>query len=201
MARRAASISRAVMRARLVAFRPDSPKDTLLPRCARPGSRPWTRSGLFFARLLRELGLVEYLALEYPHLDADDAVGGVRFRQTVIDVGAEGVQRNAALAVPLGAGDFRTVEASGNAHLHAQRAAAHGAHHRALHGAAEHHALLDLLRDAVADQLRIELGLSDLGDVQAHVVDRHAEQRRGLLAQLLDVLAFLAAGDAGTRGL
>jgi hypothetical protein len=40
IARRAASISRAVMRARSVAFRPNSPKDTLLPRCARPVLRP-----------------------------------------------------------------------------------------------------------------------------------------------------------------
>ena len=36
MARRAASISRAVMRARLVAFRPYSPNETELPRWARP---------------------------------------------------------------------------------------------------------------------------------------------------------------------
>src|SRR5665213_4437644 len=36
MARRAASISRAVMRARSVALRPKSPKATVLPRIARP---------------------------------------------------------------------------------------------------------------------------------------------------------------------
>src|SRR5450432_4309201 len=40
MARRAASISRAVMRARLVAFRPNSPNDTELPRVARPAFLP-----------------------------------------------------------------------------------------------------------------------------------------------------------------
>src|ERR1700733_3362148 len=40
MARRAASISRAVMRARLVDFRPNSPKATELPRWARPVLRP-----------------------------------------------------------------------------------------------------------------------------------------------------------------
>ena len=62
-----------------------------------------------------------------------------------------------------------------HADLHAQRADAHRAHHGALHRAAEHHALLDLLRDAVGDELRVELGLADLGDVEAHVVDRHAE--------------------------
>src|SRR3974377_1520955 len=40
MARRAASISRAVMRARLVALRPNSPKETLAPRVAKPALRP-----------------------------------------------------------------------------------------------------------------------------------------------------------------
>src|SRR6185436_4231963 len=40
MARRAASISRAVMRARLVAFNPNSPKATELPRWAKPPLRP-----------------------------------------------------------------------------------------------------------------------------------------------------------------
>src|SRR6186713_372036 len=40
IARRAASISRAVMRARLVAFNPNSPKATELPRTANPPLRP-----------------------------------------------------------------------------------------------------------------------------------------------------------------
>src|SRR6185312_136841 len=40
MARRAASISRAVMRARLVAFKPNSPNATELPRRAKPPLRP-----------------------------------------------------------------------------------------------------------------------------------------------------------------
>ena len=40
-ARRAASIWRAVMRPRMVAFNPNSPKDTLLPRVATPRLRPF----------------------------------------------------------------------------------------------------------------------------------------------------------------
>src|ERR1700722_6254330 len=40
MARRPASISRAVMRARLVALSPNSPKDTELPRSAKPAFLP-----------------------------------------------------------------------------------------------------------------------------------------------------------------
>jgi hypothetical protein len=59
-----------------------------------------------------------------------------------------------------------------SAHLDAERAAAHRVRDGALHRAAEHHALLDLLRDALGDQLRVELRLADLGDVQAHVAHR-----------------------------
>src|ERR1700736_3731569 len=136
MARRAASISRAVMRARLVAFRPNSPKDTELPRWARPGIRPlnilrylvrlgcimaaYSQSGLCrrfghrccrslcrwcalsclaFRHGLLDLHLVEHFALEDPDLHADDAVGRVRLRQTVVDVSAERVQRNSSFAV------------------------------------------------------------------------------------------------------
>src|SRR5580698_6388151 len=113
MARRAASISRAVMRARLVDFRPNSPKATELPRWARPVLRPLNclrnlvRLGCSMIVLCRRLlggrrligaagryrgrstgfgrhfgsGLgargLEHLALEDPHLHADDAVGGV----------------------------------------------------------------------------------------------------------------------------
>src|ERR1700733_7861767 len=132
MARRAASISRAVMRARLVAFSPYSPKDTWAPRVARPPLRPlnclrylvrfgcsmlmghaftpgpWARrqrpaqrraagrrrggrgrpghgggrgrdgGGAFGVGFFPQIGLVAHLALEDPHLDADDAVGGMR---------------------------------------------------------------------------------------------------------------------------
>src|SRR6185437_7153954 len=98
-------------------------------------------------------------------------------------------------------GNLGAVQAAGHAHLHAEGSASHGAHHCALHCTAEHHALLDLLRNAVGDELRIQLGLADLGDVEAHVADGHAEELRRLLAQLLDVLALLADHDAGTRGL
>jgi hypothetical protein len=76
---------------------------------------------------------------------------------------------------------------------------AHRVGHGALHGAAEHHALLELLRDAFGDQLRVELGLADLGDVQAHVVHRHAQNLGHRRAELLDVLALLADHDARPR--
>src|ERR1700733_14782255 len=253
MARRAASISRAVMRARLVAFSPYSPKDTWAPRVARPPLRPlnclrylvrfgcsmlmgqaftpvpWARrqrpaqrraarrrgggrggaggppggggprrgGGALGLGFFRQIALVEHLALEDPHLDADDAVGGMRLRQPVVDIGTEGVQRDAALAVPLSARDFRAVEAPGHAHLHAERTGAHGAHHRTLHGAAEHHALLDLLRDGGAHQLRVELRLSDLGDVDLLGRALELDAADGALLQL--VLEELAHAEVSVH--
>src|SRR5579871_918258 len=229
MARRAASISRAVMRARSVALSPYSPNATVLPRCALPAIRPLNclrnlvrfgciialtlissrdRRGCRLGRLrgsslgfrLRHfgLGLVEHLALEYPHLDADHAIGRLRLGEPIVDVGAEGVQRHAPLAVALGGCDLRAVQAARDAHLDAERTRAHGVGDRALHRPSKHDALLELLRDALRDELRVELGLADLGDIQAHVLHRHAEDLRDLAAQLLDVLALLADHDAGT---
>src|SRR5262245_24432475 len=130
MARRAASISRAVMRARLVAFNPNSPNATWLPRWAKPLLRPLNclrylvrlgcnmdrysgrgfggrrgRGRRTLTRLARgdrlvDRRLLEHFTLEDPHLHADDAVGGAGFGETVVDVRAERVQRNATFAIP-----------------------------------------------------------------------------------------------------
>src|SRR6056297_1264684 len=123
MARRAASICRAVSRPRVVALRPNSPKDTSAPRCARPRLRPLNcflylvRFGCSIPVLLARRdfgrcrrGLVEHFALEDPDLDADHAVGGPGLGEAVVDFSAEGMQRHAALAVPLRPRDFRAVE-------------------------------------------------------------------------------------------
>src|ERR1700754_5095227 len=66
--------------------------------------------------------------------------------------------------------------------------------HRALHGAAERDAALQLLGDRFGDELRIELGLPDLDDVDDDV---GVGQVGDLAAQLLDVGALLADDDAG----
>src|SRR5881396_3424298 len=92
MARRAASIWRAVSRPRVVAFRPYSPKETLAPRVATPLLRPFC--SLRYLRLAgcsmfhpwfpgfllglgsgcrRLLALAEHFALEDEDLDADRA--------------------------------------------------------------------------------------------------------------------------------
>src|SRR5688572_21654107 len=185
MARRAASIWRAVRRPRSRALSPYSPKETLAPRVATPLLRPFcslryfllagcsmfhsrfpggflfTLDGLGGGRR-RLLALAEGLALEDEDLHSDRAVGGLGFREAVLDLGAQRMQRHASLAVPLGARDLGAVQTPGAGDLDALRAQAHGVLHGALHGAAKHHPLLELAGDRVGDQLGVELRLADL---------------------------------------
>src|SRR3954470_24986871 len=129
IARRAASIWRAVRRPRPIAFRPYSPKETFAPRVAIPLlrpfcslryfllagcsiSHPWFPGGFLVASIRTlalghgclgggQLALAQDLALEHEHLHADRAVRGMRFGEAVLDVGAQRVKRHAAFAVPL----------------------------------------------------------------------------------------------------
>src|SRR5207248_2539208 len=136
-------------------------------------------------------------ALVDPGLDADHAVGGLRLAQAVVDVSTQRVQRDAAFAVPLGAGNLDAVQAAGAHDLDALRAQAHGVLHGALHRAAEHDALLELLGNRVGDQLGVDLGLADLLDVHVHLLHAHDAAQLGL--QRLDLLALLADHYARTR--
>src|SRR5688572_18239857 len=243
MARRAASIWRAVSRPRVVALSPYSPKLTLLPRVAIPRLRPFcslrylrlagcsilrsclarARALARRARLLRPVGgrrfglrrrfldrardlggdgrgrllaLLDDLALEYPDLDADCTGAGLRCRDAVVDLGAQGVQRHAPFPVPLVARDLDAVEPARAGDLDALRAEAHRVGDGTFHGAAEHDALLQLLGDRVGDQLRVDLGLADFLDIDVH---RYAQHLLQLGLERLDVLAFLADDDAGAR--
>src|SRR5512139_3001689 len=117
MARRAASIWRAVKRPRAIAFRPNSPKLTLLPRVATPVLRPFcslryfllagcsmlcSRLSYFLFRLGRDGGsgfLLSGITLVNPYLDANDAVGGLGFREAVVDIGTQRMQRHTAFAI------------------------------------------------------------------------------------------------------
>src|SRR5262249_49953268 len=142
--------------------------------------------------------LAHDFALEDPHLHANHAVGGVGFGEAVVDVGTQRVQGHATFAVPLGTRDFRAVQTARDVDLDALGAEAHGVRHRALHGAAEHDATLELLGDRFGDQVGVELGLADLLDAD---MCRHLHERRDLLAQRLDVFTLLANHDTRTRGM
>src|SRR5262249_24094876 len=144
--------------------------------------------------VLRHRVVLHDLALEDPHLHPAGAVGGEGGGDPVIDVGAQRMQRHAALAIPLHARDLGAAEPARAVDADAAGAEPHRRLHRPLHGAAKGDAPLELLGDRFGDQLGIELGLSDFDDVDHHV---GLGELGDLLAQLLDVGALLADDDAG----
>src|ERR1019366_7950334 len=105
------------------------------------------------------LGEIQNFALVQPRLDADHPVRGVRFGETVIDVGAQGVQRKLPLQIPFAARDFRAVQTAAHAHLDALAAEAQRRIHRFAHRPPEGHALFQLQSDRFAHQLRVQLRL------------------------------------------
>src|SRR5207302_6342683 len=94
------------------------------------------------------------------------------FREAVVDVRAQRLQRQLAVQIPLGAGNFRSVEPPGDAHLDAARAEPQRRLDGLAHRAAERHALLELHRHRFGNQLAVELGLLDLLDVDEDLAAR-----------------------------
>src|ERR1700722_10207030 len=148
--------------------------------------------------VLRHRGVLQDLALEDPHLDAAGAVGGEAGGDPVIHVRPQRMQRHAAFAVPLHAGDLGAAEPTRAVDADAAGTQPHRRLHRTLHGAAKGDAALELLGDRFGDQLRVELGLADLDDINDDV---GLGELGDLLAQLLDVGALLADHHAGPRRL
>src|SRR5262249_22938599 len=139
IATRAASIWRSVNQQGSSAFKPNSPNATSPPRHALPRMRPrcclryLTFFGINIACLSpgargsprRALPIVllatsqrhEPLALVQPDLDADLTVGRVGLREAVVDVGAQRLQRQLTVQVPLRACDLGSVQPPGDPDL------------------------------------------------------------------------------------
>src|SRR5688500_5702765 len=130
--------------------------------------------GLHHQPVLGERVVAEDLALEHPHLDAADAVGGVRLGLGIIDVAAQRVQRHAALAVPFGAGDLGAAETAGAGDPDALSAEAQRRLHGALHRPAERDAPLELVGDALGDELGIDLDRKSTCLNSSHLVISYA---------------------------
>src|ERR1700678_2841965 len=155
-----------------------------------------SRVGLRHLLVLRHRIVLENFALEDPDFDPASAICRMRSGDAVVDVGAKRMQRHASLAVPFQTGDLRAAQTSRAVDTDAFGAEPHRRLHGALHRPAESDATLELLRDRVGDQGRVDFGLAHLDDV-----DRHFRLRQfgDLLAQLVDIGALLADHHAGTR--
>ena len=141
--------------------------------------------------------MFEDFAFEDPALHADDAIGGLGFGKAVVDVGAQGVERHAAFAVPFHAGDFGAAETARDVDPDALGAKAHGGLDRALHGPAESDTALELLGDVFGHQLGVGFRLADFDDVQVNFT---AGDGGDVGAQLFNVRALLADDHARARG-
>src|SRR5262245_5943587 len=106
------------------------------------------------------------------------------------------MQRHAAFAIPLHAGDFRAAQTAGAVDADALRAQTHRRLNGALHGAAEGHAALQLLSDVVGNELGVDFRFADFDDVQMDFA-RRVFRKIGL--QFLDIGAFFADYHTRTR--
>jgi hypothetical protein len=145
---------------------------------------------------LREV-LVGDLALEDPALHADDPVGRLGLGDSVVDVGTQRVKRDAPLAVPLTATHFGSTQSPGALDPNAAGPELHGRRHGLLHRPTEGDPTLELERDGLGDELRVEFGLPDLLDVDEDLLVRGELPQ--LCPQGLDFCAPLPDQDAGTR--
>src|SRR5271157_286022 len=137
------------------------------------------------------------LAVEYPDLDADAPEGGDGGRRAVVDVGAEGVQRNAPFLELLAPRHFRPGKPARNLHLDPLHAGLHRVQAGHLARPAVRGAGLDLPPDVFRHELRVRLGAFDLLDAE---LDLLADALLQLPAQLLDVRALRADEHAGAAG-
>src|SRR5207237_70751 len=93
------------------------------------------------------------------------ALGRLGLGEAVVDPGSERTQRHGAGGVRLGPGHLRASQAARELNLHALGAAVHGLLDRPLHGPAEARPLLELLGDVLTDELGVDLGPTDLDDL------------------------------------
>src|SRR5580704_16626969 len=223
MATREASICRSVIQAGSRAFRPYSPNERSLPRQAFPARRPrcclryFTFFGInivFFPQTLWRIfrprlyghclrfrlldsALGNVFPLVNPALHANHAVGGVRLGRAVVNVGAQGLQRQPALQIPFLAGDFRAVQASGNADLDSLAAEAQRGIDGLAHGPAKGDALFELQRDRFGDERGIEFRPVHFLDVDMHFA---LGALLDFALELVDFRAFTSDDNAGARG-
>src|SRR5262249_4324817 len=144
------------------------------------------------ALVLRHRIVLHDLALEDPDLDPAGTHRRVGGGHAVINIRTQRVQRNATFTIPLHARDLGAAETAGAVDADSLGTETHRRLDGALHGAAERNAALQLLGDRLGHELRIDLGLAHLDDVNVHLGIGH---RADLLPKLVDIGALLADDD------
>src|SRR5215208_5046359 len=120
----------------------------------------------------------------------------MRFSKTVIDVGAQSVQRKPSLQVPLTASDLSAVQTATHLYFDPLRSKPQRLFHGLSHRTAKRDALLELGGDLFGLELCVQLGLVDLLDRHEHFA---ASLRRQIALELV-YLGALAANDDSRSG-
>ena len=102
------------------------------------------------------LFLLKYLAAIDPTLHSDYSISRSRFGESVLDIRAQCVQRQAPLQIPLRARDFISIEAATYSHLDPFAAETQSGVYRLAHSPTEAHALFQLQGNRFRDQLGIQ---------------------------------------------
>src|SRR5690606_25279907 len=137
------------------------------------------------------------LALVDPDLHADAAEGGLGLVEAVVDVGAQGVQRDPTLAVELRARHLRAAPPPRALDPSALGAGPHRGLHPLPQRTADRDPAGELLGDTLGDQLRVDLGVLHLEDVELHLL---AGELLELTADAVGLGTATTDDDARTRG-
>src|SRR6185369_15631723 len=133
-----------------------------------------------------------------PDLDADPAERRAGLEEAVLDVRAQRVQRDPALAVELGAAHLGAAEAARDLNPDAlDHGVLHGRLHRLAHRAAEADPARQLLGHALRDELRVGLRRLHHEDVQLHLL---AGELLEVAADLVRLGALTTDDDARAGG-
>src|SRR6185312_5612114 len=125
------------------------------------------------------------------------AEGRAGLVEAEVDVGAQRVQRDAALAVELRARHLRAAQAARALHPDALRARLERRLHGLAHRTTERHPARQLLGDTLRDELRVDLRRLHLEDVEVDVL---AGELLEVTPDAVGLGAAAADDDARTRG-
>src|SRR5271170_3162042 len=93
----------------------------------------------------------------------------MRFGKSVIDIGSESLERNAAFFSPLGSGNFSTAQATSHHDFYSHSTGSHAALDCLLHCPTESNPLFQLLGNRFGNQLAFEIDAVDLQYIDANI--------------------------------
>ncbi len=120
--------------------------------------------------------------------------------EAVVDLGAEGVQRHATLAIPLAAAHLGAAQTTGALDTDALGAGLAGGLDSLAHSATEGNAAFELLSNGLSNELGVELGALDLDNVDGELALGDASDLLELGAEGIDLGTLLTDDNAGASG-